>query len=158
MTDLHPDEILTFAYGSNMKLSYLREFCPSARAVQGACLPNYRIEFRRFSENLGGGISTIMEWPGSLVQGVLFVVKGAELEALDRLEDIPLGLYQRQTFLVLGRDGLWHRGDLYRVVTAEGPFAPADAYLDMMLEGGAEQGLPEDYLAALAARRGRLEP
>lgn len=41
----------------------------------------------------------------------------SELEALDILESVPKGLYRRDTFLVLGEDGEWHRADLYRVST-----------------------------------------
>lgn len=156
MTDLAPGELFTFSYGSNMKSSYLRDYCPSARPAMLGQLPNYRIEFRRFSTDMNGGISTIMEAPGELVRGILFAVQASDLEALDILEDIPLGLYRRETFLVLGADGAWHPGDLYRVVRPEGPFMPAESYIDMMIEGAKEHGLPADYIAAIEARRGKV--
>ena len=154
MTLLHPGEVFTFAYGSNMKTAYLRESCPSVRAVQRAELPNQRIEFRRYSTNMGGGISTIMTAPGGLVRGVLFAVPAAELDALDVLENLPEGIYCRETHLVLGEDGAWHGADLYRVVKPDGPFQPADSYLDLMVTGAGEHGLPADYIAAIEARRG----
>jgi hypothetical protein len=157
MSLLATNELFSFCYGSNMKLAYLRDYCPSARPVMHAFLPNYRIEFRRFSTDMNGGISTIIEHPGGLIRGVLCAVRVTELETLDILEDVPLGLYKRESFRVLGEDNEWHLGDLYRVVKPEGPFVPADGYLDLMLEGAREHGLPQDYIESIAARRGLLD-
>lgn len=123
-----------------------------------AALPNFWIEFRRYSSDLKGGISTIMETPGELVRGMLFTIPTREIEALDLLEDVPRGLYQRQGYLVLGEDGKWHCAQLYRVAKPEGPFTVSDQYLDYMIEGAREQGQPEDYIARLEAFRGQSPP
>jgi gamma-glutamylcyclotransferase (GGCT)/AIG2-like uncharacterized protein YtfP len=144
-------ELLSFAYGSNLSSRYMRDQCPTATAVMRAELPNYRIEFRRYSTGMKGGVSTIMEAPGDLVKGVLYRVRRAELAALDDLENLGEGLYRRQTFLVLGADGAWHKADLYRVTRPAGPFAVAPAYLALMLEGAREHGLGDDYVSRLAA-------
>lgn len=64
---------------------------------------------------------------------------------LDEMENIPQGLYQRETFLVLGEDGRWHEADLYRVVKPEGPFTPARSYIELMIEGVEEHGLDPEY-------------
>ena len=48
-----------YAYVSNLCSSYLRQYCPSATFVMKADLPNFRVEFRHYSEVSGGGISTI---------------------------------------------------------------------------------------------------
>lgn len=142
-----------FAYGSNMSTAYLRRYCPSATFLLRAALPNFRIEFRRYSTDLQGGISTILEAPGELVQGVVYEIPEAEILALDELEDVPLGLYRRDSFLVLGEDGAWHAAALYRVVTPTGPYAPAASYVEMMVTGAMEHGLPADYVARLVALR-----
>ncbi|MDP6566824.1 MAG: gamma-glutamylcyclotransferase [Alphaproteobacteria bacterium] len=147
------DELPSFTYGSNMSSRYLRTTCPSARPMMSAMLPNVRIEFRRYSTDLGGGISTIMPAPGEMVHGVLYRIARAEIEALDLLEDVDKGLYLRESHLVLGADDDWHRGELYRVAKPEGPFAPSRTYLDHMLEGAREHGLPADYVARLEALR-----
>ncbi|MBT6136091.1 MAG: gamma-glutamylcyclotransferase [Rhodospirillaceae bacterium] len=150
MTD---DTILSFSYGSNMAVKYLRESCPSAEPLIRASLPNVRIEFRRYSTDLGGGISTIMPAPGSRVEGVIYRIPKSEIEALDLLEDVDKGLYVRESYLVLGADGAWHTADLYRVANPEGPFAPAAQYVEWMLEGAHEHQLPADYIAGLEALR-----
>ena len=153
MSSPAPERLLNFAYGSNTATRYLRTYCPGAEPVMRAVLPNFWIEFRRFSTDLQGGISTIMETPGDLVRGMLFSIPRDEVEALDVLEDVPLGLYLRQGFRVLGEDGAWHRAQLYRVARPEGPFAPSHRYLDYMLEGAREHGQPQDYIDRLESLR-----
>ncbi|MEM9776901.1 MAG: hypothetical protein AAF902_20150 [Chloroflexota bacterium] len=51
--------MLNFSYGSNMSIRYIRDYCPFAKYVMRATLPNCEIQFRRFSTDLNGGISTI---------------------------------------------------------------------------------------------------
>jgi gamma-glutamylcyclotransferase (GGCT)/AIG2-like uncharacterized protein YtfP len=145
-----------YAYGSNLCSRYLKEYCPSAVFVTKADLPNYRIEFRRYSHGMGGGISTIMEAPGRLIRGVIYEVPEGEIGAMDKLEGVPEGLYLRETFLVLGADCNWHRADLYRIAKPEGPHAPAKRYVDLMVEGAREHGLDPKYVAELSALRRSL--
>ena len=63
------DRLFYFAYGSNMCTRYLHEYCPAVVPVMPAAPANFHIEFRRFSTNLGGGISTIQPAPGEIVHG-----------------------------------------------------------------------------------------
>lgn len=145
------DTLLCFSYGSNMSTAYLHETCPGAEPVMRAELANHQIEFRRYSNDLRGGLSTIMAAPGEMVPGVLFRVPRAEIEALDLLEDVDKGLYRRETHLVLGADGSWHRAELYRVARPRGPFAPSPRYVGWMIEGATEHGLDADYVERLRA-------
>ena len=121
-----------------------------------ADLPNFRVEFRRFSTDMQGGISSIMEAPGEMVRGVIYEVPVQEVKALDILEDLPKGLYRRDTFLVLGEDGQWHQADLYRVVNPTGPYDPAPQYIDMMIEGAREHDLDPTYIDHLESLRTNL--
>ena len=145
-----------FAYGSNLSTRFLHEYTPSAAFVMRAELPNYEVQFRHYSENLGGGISSIVESPGSLVKGVIYQVLESELEALDAVESVAEGIYRREAFLVLGEDGQWHRGDLYRVVSPKGPYTPSRSYVDHMIEGAQEHGLDPPYIEQLVAIRNNL--
>ena len=144
-----------FAYGSNLSTAYLREYCPSACFQQRAQLPNFQVEFRRYSTDLRGGISTIMAAPGAMVHGVIFDISEAEILALDILEDVPLGLYRRETFWVWAEDG-WQRADLYRVAQPAGPYTPSARYLDYMIDGAREHGLDDAYVAQLQSWRQAL--
>ncbi len=138
-----------FGYGSNLNLDFLRSHCPSAEFVRRAYLPNYEVQFRFWSERRQGGISTIIEKPGSLVHGVIYDAPEKELMDLDVLESVPQGLYRRETFLVLGEDREWHEADLYRVTEPKGPYTPSRSYVELMLTGAKAHGLAPEYIAKI---------
>lgn len=146
-----------YAYGSNLCSRYIRRYCPSAAFVMRADLPNFRVEFRHYSKNRDGGISSIIEAPGELVQGVIYEIPRAEIDELDILESVPQGLYRRDTFLVLGQDGGWHKADLYRVSNPAGPYKASKAYVEDMIEGAREHGLTSDYVDMLVNLRRSLD-
>jgi len=146
-----------FAYGSNLCTEFVREYCPRATVVGRASLPNYRVEFRHYSETMGGGISTIMEAPGALVQGCLYEIPDRQLRKLDAVESVPDGLYRRDTFLVLDAGGNWQRADLYRVAAPTGPYLPSRSYVDLMLAGAKEHGLSSEYIDDLVELRDSLD-
>ena len=151
------DKMNYFAYGSNMSTAYIREYCPSAKFILRANLPNFQIEFRRYSENLAGGISSIIESPGEMVIGVIYDIDEKEIFALDILEDVPQGIYRRDTFLVLSEDGQWHHADLYRVADPSGPYPPSKRYVEYMVAGAREHNLDPEYTARLESLRLSLE-
>jgi gamma-glutamylcyclotransferase (GGCT)/AIG2-like uncharacterized protein YtfP len=146
-----------YAYGSNLSTRYVRKYCPSATFVMKADLPNFRVEFRHYSQNRQGGISSIIEAPGELVQGVIYEIPEEEIAELDILESVPQGLYRRDRFLVLGKDGKWHRADLYRVAEPAGPYTPSKGYVDDMIEGAQEHGLEPGYVEKLVSLRSSLD-
>jgi len=147
------DPVPLFAYGSNLTIAYVHQSCPSAQTVMRASLPNFGIGFPHYATRFAGGVCSIVERPGALVEGVIYRIARAELEALDRQIFVPEGLYRRETFRVLGEDAAWHQAELHRVTRQAGPFPPADAYLDLMIGGAEAHGLSADYIAALKALR-----
>lgn len=154
---MHSDIVLHFGYGSNMSEEYMKQYTPSLKYVMNAQLPNFEIQFRKYSDNMKGGISSIIDKPGGMVYGVLYEIPREEMEELDILEDVPLGIYSRETFKVFGSDSVWHDADLYRVVEPKGPFTPAAAYLDLMIAGAKEHGIDADWLARLEKMRAELK-
>lgn len=135
-----------FGYGSNLNIEFLNEFVPSATYLMKAYLPNYEVQFRFWSKKRQGGISTIIEKPGCLVQGVIYECNEDEMKNLDILESVPQGLYRRETFTLLGENGEWINADLYRVSKPSGPFSPARGYVDLMLSGAKSHGLDPEYV------------
>jgi gamma-glutamylcyclotransferase (GGCT)/AIG2-like uncharacterized protein YtfP len=146
------DVIYYFGYGSNLDEDYMLQFTPSLKFVTTAHLPNFEIQFRKYSTDLEGGISSIIPKPSGLVQGVVYTIKKTEMDALDILEDVPLGIYSRETFKVIAPDGIWYNADLYRVTNPKGPYTPSIKYLGYMIKGAKAQGINKpwiDYLEAL---------
>ncbi|MGY8984594.1 MAG: gamma-glutamylcyclotransferase family protein [Sphingomonadales bacterium] len=78
-----------------------------------ANLPNYEILCRKYSTDIKGGISSIIFKPKMMVQGVIYTIGKKEIEALDILEDVPLGIYTRETFKVITEDDDCYKADLY---------------------------------------------
>lgn len=146
-----------YAYGSNLSTEFLREYCPSATFIMRANLPNFQVEFRRYSKDFNGGISSIIEAPGEMVKGVLFEIDENEILALDILESVPEGIYRRDTFLVFGEDGQWHQADLYRVSNPAGPYPPSKRYIDYMVAGAKEHHIDPAYITRLEGLRASLE-
>ena len=151
------EQVLHFGYGSNMSEAYMKQYTPGLQYVMNAQLPNFEIQFRKYSNDMGGGISSIIEKPGGMIYGVLYWIPKQEIEELDILEDVPLGIYKRETFQVLGEDGVWYAADLYRVTEPKGPFAPAKKYLDLMIAGATEHGINAEWLAKLKEMRSSRE-
>jgi gamma-glutamylcyclotransferase (GGCT)/AIG2-like uncharacterized protein YtfP len=147
------EQVLHFGYGSNMSEAYMKQFTPSLDYVMNAQLPNFEIQFRKYSQDMGGGISSIIEKPGGMIYGVLYWIPKKEMEELDILEDVPLGIYKRETFQVLGEDGKWYSADLYRVTEPKGPFEPASKYLDLMIAGSTEHNINPEWIAKLKRMR-----
>lgn len=146
-----------FAYGSNLSSKFLRKYCPSARYVMRATLPNNRVEFRFYSEKRKGGISSIVPYPSKLTRGVIYDVSGEDMVKLDEVESVPQGLYVREKVLVLGEDKEYHKADLYRVVKPDGPYTPARSYVELMVEGAEEHGLDPEYVENLRSLLGSLK-
>lgn len=151
------EQVLHFGYGSNMSEAYMKQYTPSLKYVMNAQLPNFEIQFRKYSENMGGGISSIIDKPGGMVYGVLYWIPKKEIEELDILEDVPLGIYKRETFQVLGEDGEWYAADLYRVTEPKGPYEPAKQYLDLMIAGSTEHNINPEWIAKLKEMRAKQD-
>jgi gamma-glutamylcyclotransferase (GGCT)/AIG2-like uncharacterized protein YtfP len=145
--------IYYFGYGSNLDETYFKQWTPSATRVTTAHLPNYEIQFRKYSTDLEGGISSIVPTPGGLIEGVVYTIDKKEMEALDILEDVPLGIYNRETFKVISPEGKWYNADLYYVATPKGPYTPSLKYLGYMIKGAKAQGINQPWIDHLEALR-----
>ncbi len=138
--------MLHFGYGSNLSIKCVHEeLNPNAKFLMKGFLPNFEISWPYFAEKEKEAYSGIMEAPGELVHGALYEFTEQEFITMDNL-DCYKGSYRRETFLVLGEDGKWHKADLYRVIEPKGPFTPARSYVDIMLEGARDLGLDPEYI------------
>ena len=141
------ETVLYVGYGSNLNVEYtLADLLPNGRYVMKAYIPNYEVQFRRWSNNSRGGISSIVEVPGEIVEAAMYECPLADLHTLDYRLDYYVPDYKREVFRVLGADGKWHQASLYRLWELEGPFPPARAYVEGMLEGARQLELSPEYI------------
>ncbi|GAF82873.1 unnamed protein product [marine sediment metagenome] len=103
-----------------------------------------------FSKTYGGGVTGIEPAPEKKkALGVLYDVSPDEMERLDIVEGIPMGIYYRQTVTVVDEDGNHYQAETYRTTDPKGPYAPTRRYLGLMIKGAKEHGIDPDYIKEL---------
>jgi gamma-glutamylcyclotransferase len=125
----------------------LAAWCPTHRALGPAELPDHRLAFLRRSIRWAAGVVDIVPAPGRSVWGVLYALPLGAGE-LDAKEGAGFA-YRRRGVEVL-RDGLSFAAFAYEVIEKEPAEVPPRAdYLELLVTGAREHGLPEDYIAQL---------
>jgi hypothetical protein len=135
---------LYFAYGSNMSSRQIAGWCPVPVALGPAELPDHRLAFLRRSIRWQGGAADIVPAPGESVWGVLWELPLGlgELDAKEAAGEA----YGRRTAEVL-LDGRAREAVVYEVIRKEpAEVPPRREYIDEMLAGAREHGLPETWL------------
>jgi gamma-glutamylcyclotransferase (GGCT)/AIG2-like uncharacterized protein YtfP len=152
-----------FAYGSNMARRIMDGVSPTARVVGIARLPDHRLAFTRRSTRSGTGVADVVPAPGETVWGVVYEVDGEDLAQLDRKEGLGRA-YERHLARVLmtansgapeGPQEVW----IYTVLRKEpSEVPPAAGYVETIVRGAAERGLPLHYLQFLDSLRAQAVP
>ena len=142
------DEMVYYVgYGSNLNVEYtISDLLPNGRYVMRAYIPNYQVQFRKWSNNSRGGISSIVEVPGQMVEAAMYRCPQSDLDSLDYRLDYYVPDYKREIFRVLGEDNQWYSASLYRLWDLKGPFPPARRYVEGMLEGARQLSLSPEYI------------
>ena len=110
-------------------------------------LPDHRLAFLRRSIRWGGGAADIVESPGDSVWGVLWELPFGlrELDAKEAAGDA----YRRRPVTVR-LNGATVSAVAYEVIEKEPvDVRPTREYLDTMLEGAKEHGLPEEWVSRI---------
>jgi gamma-glutamylcyclotransferase len=140
-----------FAYGSNLSsgqmIARMGPFPDAFGPPRMARLAGYRLAFNMRGET--GQIYANIVQPGEEVIGVVYECAEDALKTMDRYE---FGYHRERVEVV--SDG----GDVIEAVTyvaepghvVEGG-RPSEEYLQRILRGGREHGLPESYLCRIAA-------
>ena len=146
--------MLYFAYGSNMSRRQMAERCPDHELIGKALLPDHALCFPRSSPVRNCGVAGIVAKAGAEVWGVVYRLNARDLAALDRREGYDpakpfhVNRYNRMTIRVL-RDGAALECVTYLAREEPGRHVPSLAYMAAIIEGAEENGLPEEYMAAL---------
>ncbi|KAM4580394.1 gamma-glutamylcyclotransferase isoform 3-T3 [Odontesthes bonariensis] len=144
---------LYFAYGSNLLKERLQLKNPSAAVYCVARLKDYRLVFGNHkglaSDRWHGGVATIEHSPGNEVWGVVWRMNISDLESLDSQENVTLGTYSPVELLVKTK-GQEFNCRTYIMNSCE--YAPpSPQYLQVIVMGAEQNGLPEDYQEKLRA-------
>jgi len=131
-----------FAYGSNMNRALMRRHCPAAKEIGTAALAGYRFVITI------DGYASIVPHPGGAVHGVLWRLTPRDIAALNAYESLDSGLYSKAT-LPVDREGRRVAAMVY-IARDRAQGRPKPGYLDLVLTGAREWGLPEAYVDAIA--------
>jgi gamma-glutamylcyclotransferase len=151
------DTFLYFAYGSNMSLRRITVAtrAPSAKLLGPASIAGHRLTFDKVGADGSGKADC--ERTGDLtdrVHGALFVADTADLAALDHAEGTTgTAPGYRRTEVVVWTEGGPKKAMTYLGITKRADLLPYPWYVNHVLVGARELGLPQDYLADL----GRLQ-
>jgi len=148
--------MLYFAYGSNMHWQRMVARCPSAKFISVAAYRDHRLAFTRKCE-AGHGVADVVETARARVWGVVYRIDDIDLGRLDKCEGYrpqrsTANSYRRIEIMVFSADDgeqpitCW----TYEVINkAELHIQPSQEYLEHIITGAKDWGLPKDYIEQL---------
>ena len=147
----------TFAYGSNMPTTRLRERGPSATLVGVAKLKGYELRWHKRSRDGSGKCDIVPATsPEARVLGVLYRIAEYEKRNLDRAEGLGHG-YAEIDIEVLC-DGTPIAAKAYQATDIDHSLRPYSWYRALVVAGAREHRIPEDYIALLEAVATQEDP
>ncbi|KAJ8942163.1 hypothetical protein NQ318_002553 [Aromia moschata] len=152
-------KFLYFAYGSNLLSQRIHINNPSAIRAGIAKLNDYQLNFVTYSKRWKGASATIVPNKGSHVWGALWEISMADMEHLDDQEGVRHNIYIPLMVDVENPIGEWLNCRVYmqtakvqavsKIEDLAEDHQPSAIYLNTMLKGAIESGLPQDYLEFL---------
>lgn len=129
-----------FAYGSNLSVEQMALRCPEATNPRPATLADHDWLINE------RGVATVEPSPGSEVHGVLWQLTDHDLATLDSAEGVPVR-YRRDQLTVQTVDGAMPAWVYIDHRTEPGP--PRPGYLERVLDGADQHGLPPRWIEFL---------
>jgi gamma-glutamylcyclotransferase (GGCT)/AIG2-like uncharacterized protein YtfP len=135
-----------------MKGAQMRSRAGQILAEHPARLENYELVFNKKSR---GGVAgaNIRNANGRTVHGVLYKINESALRNMDRFEGAPVH-YRRIELPVTDAAGKKTPAQVYIATKVEKGLRPQAHYLQTILDGAAEHGLPAEYIAEIRATAG----
>lgn len=153
---MSPATVWYFAYGSNMNRAQMRSRAGQILEEQPGRLENYELVFNKKSRG-GAATANIRPASGKTVHGVLYRIPETAYRNLDRYEGVPEH-YRRIEVSVTAASGKKITAHAYIATKVEKGLRPAAHYLQTILDGAGEHGLPAEYIGEIKAAAGATEP
>jgi len=142
-----------FAYGSNLLIDQKQWRTGTIRRATRCRLPGYRFALNKRAQSGDGVYANIVPDESQIVWGVAYLCDDEAISELDGYEGVSGGHYRHYQVEVVT-----DAGDVLQAMTYvagddhvgdEG--RPRADYLDTVLAGAYQHGLPEEYIATLEA-------
>ena len=141
-----------FAYGTNMSRATMQQRAGQLLDAQPGRLENYTLVFNKMVRG-GSAEANIQTSRGETVHGVLYRIPESALRLLDRSTGVP-DHYRRIQLDVTGANGSPVSAHVYIASKVGKGLRPAAHYLQTLLQGAGEHGLPADYIAVIKSAAG----
>ncbi len=128
--------MLYFAYGMNTNRTGMAQRCPGALSLGPARLLNHSFRFAVHAD--------VVPCEDSFVDGVLWSIDQHHLNSLDRLEGYPW--YYARSELAVNHQGRTVMAHCYFMQPGATDAQPNQQYLDTVIEGYRQHGVPTDQL------------
>jgi len=143
--------ILYFAYGSNMSSRRLAARVSLSRAVSVAALRGHRLAFHKIGKDGSAKCDVASTGnPTDVVYGVLCAIPPSEKKPLDGIEGLGNG-YAQKAVVVTSESGEEFEAVTYYATNIDASLKPRDWYVEHVLRGAREHGLPAEYIREIEA-------
>ncbi len=153
MTDeFSRDYRIYFAYGPDINQKYIRSRCFDPEILAVAKLSDHRLAFYGHTQIWDGAQETVEHSDGSEVWGVVYKMSFYDGYELDSYQDVRLdgaGPYFHYPVKVEGTDGQIYYPLIYKKNLLGAETLPSREYMDVIIRGAEEMGLPSDYIKTL---------
>jgi len=142
------NDVLYFAYGSNLLRERLAARCKDASFQGVATLADHRLIFDKPSRKDGSGKCGYVDCSGCHVWGVLWAMPESMLFSLDRWEGAGFG-YERTTLALTLPSGKLVQAVAYHQTARQEGLPPFDWYRALVLAGALQHGATDKYLETI---------
>jgi hypothetical protein len=140
------EQLLYFAYGSNMSTRRLRHRVPSARPLGPGSLAGHRLAWHKKGADGSGKCDIPTARAGDVVYGVIYRIDAAHRLQLDRAEGLGWGYELKEVEVLLLERAEPVSAFTYYAVRTDSNYLPYAWYKDHVLIGAREHNLPADYV------------
>jgi gamma-glutamylcyclotransferase len=151
-------DLYYFAYGSNMNREQMLARCGNPKLVGIAKLSDHQLGFFGCSAIWDGGEESVIPAPGQEMWGVLYELNESDRERLDDAQDALFdgsGSYFHSPVSVIDQEGKADTVLIYKKANLGDAQKPSQEYLNFIVQGAADHGLPSDYVEKLRGLESR---
>ena len=148
---------VTFAYGSNMLSSRIKERCSSACPLGIAELHGYELKWHKRSKDESGKCDVVQSKDANqIVYGVLYEITESQKSDLDKAEGLGNGYEAKQVQVVF--KGTARTVSIYVATKMDSSLKPYTWYKAFVVAGAKEHKLPSKYIEHLEAAEATQDP
>jgi hypothetical protein len=147
-----PGTFLYFAYGGNMNREQIESRCTKPEVLAVAKIPDLKLDFFDHGKVWDSGLESAVAAPGHDLWGVVYKLSAYAQDSLDDHQDIRLdgtGAYFHYPAIATDDMGKTYKVLFYKKDNRSEHSKPSREFLDFLVKGAEERGLPAAYIDEL---------